>query len=219
MKKEQLKNILIPPVIITVIIWLVYAIEIYFDLNFNKLGIYPRTFVGLKGVFLSSFIHSDVTHLMNNTLPLFILTVALYAFYRKVANKTLLYGMILSGLFTWTVGRSSYHTGASDIIYLLFAFLFFGGIFKKYYKLMAVSLTVIFIYGGLVWFVLPLKNEVSWEGHLGGFLSGILLAYVYRNKGVIKPKFEFEETEFDKLFDEEGNLLERLEDETISFDE
>ena len=53
------------PVIAIVIIWVVYFIEIKFNFNFNKYGIYPQTFKGLRGIVLSPFIHGDFKHLFN----------------------------------------------------------------------------------------------------------------------------------------------------------
>jgi len=90
-----------------------------------------------------------------------------------MAVKVLLFGILFSGLITWVIGRPSYHIGASGIIYLLASFIFFKGIFTKHYRLVALSLVVVFIYGSLLWYIFPMENGISWEGHLGGFLSGL----------------------------------------------
>ena len=94
-------------------------------MNFNKLGVLPRTLSGFKGVFFTHFIHSDTKHLFNNSVPLFVLLMSLMYFYRTVALKVLIYGGLLTGLLTWIIGRESYHIGASGIVYLLFSFVFF----------------------------------------------------------------------------------------------
>ena len=201
------KNVFLIPTIAIVIIWVVYWIEIHFGFNFNKYGIFPRDFKGLRGIFLSPLIHSDTSHLFNNSVPLFVLLASLFYFYRKIAIKVLLYGIFLSGLLGWTIGRESYHIGASGVIYLLFSFIFFSGIIRKHFRLIAMSLVTIFLYGSMIWLILPTEDRISWEGHLSGFLIGIFFAFFYRKKGITKEEFQFSKTEFDLLFDENGNLI------------
>lgn len=201
------KNVLWIPLVSVVSIWVIYWIEIRFGYNFNKYGILPRDFIGLRGIFLSHFIHSDASHLFNNSAPLFVLLAGLFYFYKEVAFKVLIYGILLSGLFNWVIGRESYHIGASGVIYLLFSFIFFSGIFKKHYRLIAMSLVVIFLYGSMIWLILPTEDRISWEGHLAGFVIGLFFAYLYRKKGIVKEEYQFSETPFDHLFDEDGNLI------------
>lgn len=195
------------PLLLVFAIWFVYWLEIKFGWNFNELGVYPRTLSGLKGVFLSPFIHADTSHLFNNSIPLLVLSISLFYFYRKVALKVLLIGGFFSGFFTWLIARNSFHIGASGIVYLLFSFVFFSGIIKKHYRLVAMSLITIFLYGSMIWYVLPIKEGMSWEGHLSGFIAGLVLAIIYRKQGMVKEKFVFTKTEFDDMFDEEGNYI------------
>lgn len=207
---KQLKfslNVITIPLLLVFTIWFIYWIEIRFSLNFTKFGVFPRKFSGLKGVLVSPFIHSDTKHLFNNSIPLIVLLSSLIYFYRKVYIQILVFGTLLAGLLTWIIAREAYHIGASGIVYLLFSFIFFSGIIKKQYQLVAVSLVVIFLYGSMVWYVLPIKEGISWEGHLSGFITGIVFAFLYRRKGIIKEKYQFEKTEFDLLFDEEGNFI------------
>lgn len=209
-KKNKLEfsdAVLLIPIVLVFLIWLIYWVEIQFGFNFNKHGVFPRTFKGFKGVFLMHFIHSDTKHLFNNSVPLFVLTASLFYFYKDVAKKVLLYGTLLTGLITWIIARQSYHIGASGVVYLLFSFVFFSGIIKRHYRLVAMSLITIFLYGSMIWFLFPIKEGISWEGHLSGFIIGLIFAYLYRNKGIVKEKFEFSKTEFDNMFDEEGNYI------------
>tara|TARA_B110000305_G_C19418157_1_gene629221 strand:+ start:983 stop:1576 length:594 start_codon:yes stop_codon:yes gene_type:complete len=196
---------------------MVYWVEITFNYNFNNYGILPQKIRGLKGVFFSPFIHGSTSHLFNNSVPLFILLGFLFFFYRIVAFKVLVVGTILTGILTWTYARNSYHIGASGVIYLLFSFIFFSGILRKHYRLVALSLIVVFLYGGLIWYVFPMDDGVSWEGHLSGFLTGLMLTFLYKNKGPQKREFNYEKTEFDLMFDEDGNYnppaLEEMEEE------
>lgn len=201
------RKVLIIPILAVVLIWVVYYIEIKFGFNFNKYGIYPKTIKGLRGIVLSPFIHSDTKHLFSNSIPLAVLLSGLYYFYQKIATKVLLFGLILTGILTWSFARPSYHIGASGIIYLLVSFIFFSGVFRKYYRLVALSLIVVFLYGSMVWYIFPVEAKISWEGHLSGFLVGFLFAFIFRKMGPQTEKFKFTENkEFDQLFDEEGNF-------------
>ena len=209
------KNVLWIPVVAILAIWIIYWIEIRFGYNFNSYGILPREIKGLRGVFFSPFIHSDASHLSNNSVPLFVLLASLFYFYRTIAHKVLIYGTLLSGLICWGIARGSYHIGASGTIYLLFSFIFFSGIIRKHYRLIAMSLVVIFLYGSMIWLILPTEDRISWEGHLSGFLIGLLFAILLRKKGIVKEQYQFSETEFDLLFDENGNFLpSKVEEET-----
>ncbi|MDT7833473.1 rhomboid family intramembrane serine protease [Flavobacteriaceae bacterium S356] len=195
------------PILFVIVIWVVYWIEINFGWNFNKFGVFPRTFKGLRGVLFTHFIHSDTSHLFNNSIPILVLMTALFSFYKEAAIKVLVLGGLFSGLLTWIIARDAYHIGASGIVYLLFSFIFFSGIIRRHYRLIAVSLIVIFLYGSMVWYVLPIKEGMSWEGHLSGFIMGVVLALIYRKVGMVKEEFEFSQTDFDLLFDENGQLI------------
>ena len=199
------------PLYFVLALWIIYWIEVNYSLYFNKYGIYPRTLTGLRGVVLSPFIHSGTKHLFNNSVPLFILLSTLFYFYRKIAYKVLIYGTLLSGLITWVIAREANHIGASGIVYLLFSFILFSGIFRKYNRLIAVSLIVIFLYGSMIWYILPIKEEISWEGHLSGFLVGIIFALIYRNYGPQPFRYQWEDEEY---MDED---LEKLENENDDF--
>jgi membrane associated rhomboid family serine protease len=200
------KSIFLIPIAYVLIIWIIYGIEIAFGYNFNKYGVYPRNLMGFRGVFLTHFIHSNTSHLFNNSIPLFVLLSSLFYFYKEVAYKVLFFGGFFAGFITWMIARESYHIGASGIVYVLFSFVFFSGVIKKHYRLVALSLIVIFLYGSMIWYILPIKDGISWEGHLSGLLVGLFFSILYRNKGIVKEVHQFTETDFDLLFDENGNF-------------
>ena len=208
------------PLVFVLLIWIVYWIEIKFGINLNFLGVYPRNITGLIGVIGSPFIHSSISHLYSNTIPLFVLSMALFYFYKPIAWKVIVYGIVFSGLLTWFIGRPAYHIGASGLIYLLVSFIFFKGIFTKHYRLVALSLLIVFLYGSMIWYALPVKEGISWEGHLSGLLVGLLFAFVFKSQ-IMKPKkykweqsdYNEEEDEFMKHFDENGNFIEFKEEE------
>ncbi|GAB2780272.1 rhomboid family intramembrane serine protease [Salinimicrobium soli] len=208
------------PLLFVLLIWIVFWIEIRFGVDFTNYGVYPRRLEGLRGVIFSPFVHSDIEHLFHNTIPLFVLSLSLFYFYRKISWKVLFLGMLLSGILTWLIGRPAYHIGASGIIYVLAAFLFFKGIFSKYFRLVALSLIVVFLYGGLLWYVAPIDPEISWEGHLSGLITGFVFSLIYRKNIARAPKYEWEkdtyreeDDPFMKHFDKDGNFIEHPEGE------
>lgn len=184
------------PLYFVLSLWIVFWAEGTYNMYFTKYGIYPRTFFGLRGIIFSPFIHGSIKHLFNNSIPLFVLLTTLFYFYRKIAFKVLLYGTLFSGLLTWIIARDSYHIGASGIVYLLFSFILFSGIIRKYYRLIAVSFIVIFLYGSMIWYILPIKDEISWEGHLSGFIFGLLFAFIYRKHGPQPMQYDWEDEEY-----------------------
>ena len=201
------KRILLIPSIAVFSIWLIYFIEIKFGFNFNHFGVFPKTVSGLRGIIFSPFIHSTFKHLFNNSVPLFVMLVSLFYFYQKIAIKVLLFGIFFTGILTWSFARPSYHIGASGVVYLLVSFIFFSGIFRKYYRLVALSLAVVFLYGSMIWYIFPTEERISWEGHLSGFLVGFFFSIIFKQKGPQPEKFVFSENkEFELLFDEDGNF-------------
>jgi membrane associated rhomboid family serine protease len=204
-RKKLLLSMIIPGIFVF-LMWLVKIIEVLFRLDFSTVGIYPLTVEGLPGILVSPFIHADFKHLFSNTLPLFFLLVALFYFYSDVVLKICIQTYILTGLLVWIFGRSSWHIGASGLVYGVASFLFFSGIIRKYFRLIALSLLIVFLYGSMVWGIFPgIYKNVSWESHMLGFFSGVILSIWYRNDGPQRPVYEWEE--------EESSITEASEDE------
>jgi len=189
------------PLLFILVLWITFALEWGLGADWHKLGIHPRLTEGLVGIVTSPFIHSSIKHLFSNTIPLLILSWFLFYFYRDLGLKVFPVLWILSGLFTWLLGRDSWHIGASGLVYALSFFLFFSGVFRKYIPLMAISLVVVFLYGSTLWNMFPIAElvdpNVSWEGHLSGAISGLLAALIFRKEGpqAVDPFDEEEEEE------------------------
>ena len=224
MSKEHFKysnSILVYPLLLVFTIWLVFWYQTNIDYSIKSFGIRPQHIDGLLGIFTSSFLHSNIDHLYNNSIPLFVLSLALFYFYNKLAWKVILFGILLSGLLTWLIGRTGNHIGASGLIYVLFSFIFFKGVFTRHYRLIALSLMVIFLYGSMIWYVFPIKNGISWEGHLGGLITGFIFALIFKKQVSKSEQFIWQEPDYDedndpfmRHFDKDGNFVERsLEDE------
>lgn len=201
---------------------LIYVFEWLFATKFDVLAIFPRDVNYLHGIITHVLVHADFSHLANNVISLFILSTALFYFYGKIADKVLVLAWLLTGAMLWSIGRPSFHVGASGLIFALAFFLFLSGTIRKHAPLIALALIVVFWYGSMVWHIFPweaLPNE-SWEGHLSGAIVGTALAVVYRKEGPQRPIKVWEEelteeekdlAEYAESFELEGEERERLE--------
>jgi len=186
-----LLSIIIPGLFVF-LMWLVKIVEVLFEIDLSGFGIYPLEAKGLPGILFSPLIHKDFEHLFNNSIPLFFLATAVFYFYSEVAMKVFFWTYLLTGLFVWIAGREAWHIGASGLVYGLASFLFFSGIIRRYFRLIALSLLVVFLYGSMVWGMLPdFYKNVSWESHMLGFFSGIILSIWFRNEGPQKPVYDW----------------------------
>jgi membrane associated rhomboid family serine protease len=202
------------------ILFAVKGTETIFTIDFSDYGLYPLNPKGLRGILFAPLIHANWEHLLNNSVPLFVLIITLFYFYREISIKVFLLIYFVHGLWLWFFGRSAYHIGASGIIYGLSAFLFVSGIIRKNSRLLAISLLVVFLYGSMVWGIFPLIETVSWEAHLTGMAAGIIFAFYYRHYGP-PPNFGHLKSERDDdnpdIEEAEDEYLEKLrEDERKS---
>ena len=197
-------SFLLKPFYLVLSIWIIFWLDQKFALDLFKFGIYPRSLTGFLGILFTPLIHGNLAHLSNNTLPILVLGGSLYYFYPRIAGKVVLISWLVSGFVVWLIGRDSYHIGASGLIYALAGFIFLSGILRRQPQLLALSLLVVFLYGSLVWGVLPIEETVSWEAHLAGGVSGLTLALVYRDVGPRRKLYswDLEEAEDIEVEDE-----------------
>ena len=194
-EQSRITKSLIFPALFVLLLWIVKLLEKNSSITFHHFGIFPRTLDGLIGIIGSPLVHADFSHLINNSIPLLILGSCLFYFYKDIALKVFILIWLIGNIWLWSIARPSYHIGASGIVYGLVCFLFLSGILRKNKALMVVSLLVTFLYGSLVWGVLPIDYHISFEGHLMGSLAGILLAVYYRERGPQKEEYIWEEEE------------------------
>jgi len=164
------------------LLWTIQAFELAFSIDLHELGILPRTLKGTIGIITGPLIHSDSIHLISNTFPLVILGIGIFYFYHRIALEVIFLIYLMTGLWVWIVAREAYHIGASGIVYGLLSFLFFSGLLRRDSKTLAVSLILLFIYGGnMIYGVFPINQGISWESHLMGGVSGLFCAIMFRS--------------------------------------
>lgn len=199
-KKELIKSVYFPAFLL-LIMWVVKLSELVFSIDFGFLGVYPLKWQGLIGIICSPLIHSDLNHLMANSVSFLILASCLFFFYRKIAYSSFFLLYILSGFWLWFIGRASYHIGASGLIYGLAGFLFLSGLIRRNPPLMAITLVITFLYGSMIWGIFPEffpEKNISWEGHLTGLVAGAVLAIYYRKSGPQKLEYDWGDEEEDE---------------------
>lgn len=167
--------------VFTAIVWAVFIVDAAFSLRLAQFGLRPRSMEGLVGVLTSPLLHAGFEHILSNTLPLFIALTATLYLYPNAALRVIPAVWLGGGLLAWCFARPSFHIGASGLIYGLLAFVFVSGILKRDMRSISVSLLVGFLYGSMVWGVLPVRPRMSWEMHLAGAVVGVLLAFVFRH--------------------------------------
>ncbi len=215
MRKDLFRSLQFPLLFVCILLT-IHGYSEFYQIRLSHLGIYPREIKGLIGILSGVFIHGDWKHLFNNSVPLLVLGTALYYFYNSLANKVWIYSIIYSGILVWLGGRPAFHIGASGLVYALAAFLFFSGFIRKHRNLMALSMSVVFLYGGLVWGIFPSDEHISWEGHLFGALNGLIWAIYYKDEGPQRKKYSWE-LEADILTSLDG--LEVIYEEVITKEE
>jgi membrane associated rhomboid family serine protease len=216
---ERKKNIskLLIPLLFPAVLWIVHLLSLLLNEDLSKLGLLPRNLIGLLGILTSPLIHADFSHLISNTIPLIVLGWIIFYFYPKVSYILFLFIYFITGLLVWIFARQVFHIGASGIVYGFVSFLFFSGIFRRDNTSIALALVITFLYGGLVWGMIPGWKGISWESHLFGAITGLIAAYLFRKNDPPKKKYDWEDEpddfDVDKLevsYDPEKNKFNNL---------
>jgi membrane associated rhomboid family serine protease len=188
--------------------WIVFFIDQGTALDLRSFGLRPRTIEGLIGILTYPLLHSGWEHITNNSVTAFVLLFGMFSFYGRLGWQVLAWSWIMSGLWMWIAARDGNHIGFSGVIYALASFIFFAGVIRKYFRLMALSAVVVFLYGSMVWGIFPMNPQISWEGHLFGAIAGIILAFYFKQSGPQRPKYSWELEEEEDGLDFESQFME-----------
>lgn len=184
------------------LLWLIPLLG--WGLELERFGVRPRQWIGLPGILVAPLLHADFVHLIANTLPVLVLGTTMLQLYPIAAFRVLPAVYLGPGIAVWLFARGGVHVGASGLVYGLVAYIFVAGLIRRERRAIAASLLVAFMYGALVWGVLPIRHGVSWETHLAAALIGVLLAIVLRhrdNPPRIRYSWEDEKDEEDESGD------------------
>ncbi len=179
---------------LTGFLWLILFVDNILGLELTRFGLRPGSLKGLIGLLTAPLLHSGVEHLFSNTAPLIVSVTTILYLYPSSSIRVIPVIWIGSGMLAWIIGRPSLHFGVSGFVYGLLAFVFVSGILRLDMRSVAVSVLVWFLYGSMIWGVLPIRPNMSWELHLSGTILGVALAIVYRRWDVVPVKrYEWED--------------------------
>ena len=154
----------------------------------DGLGIQPRTLGGLQAIVVAPWLHAGFGHLLANTIPLVVL--GWFVMLRRTSDFFIvaLAALLVSGLGIWLFGgATTIHLGVSGVVFGLFGYLLARGYYERSVVAIALAAVAFLIYGGMVWGMLPLQSGISWQGHLFGFVGGVIVAYLQvRNRSTSK---------------------------------
>jgi len=160
-------------------LWLLEAVDwLVFHGKLDNFGVWPRTAVGLWGILLGPLLHVGFGHLAANTLPF--LALGWFVMVRRLSDFFVVTAVtaVVSGLGIWLIAPAgTVHLGASGLIFGYFGFLLLRGYFERSFSSILWSILVLFLYGGMIWGVLPQRYGISWQAHLFGFIGGGMAAY------------------------------------------
>ncbi len=186
------------------VIWLMHMWQKLTNQDWFMLGVYPRNLTGIKGIFTSPFIHDNesYSHILANSGTLMLGLFTLFFFFRSVAYRSLIFIYLFTGIGVWVFGKQYvYHIGASGVVYGLISFIFFSGAFRRNVRSAILAFIMILLFSGMVAGLFPdAEGKISMSSHIAGAVSGLLVAFYFRN--ALEPD-ELQEFERNKPFPKE----------------
>lgn len=180
------------------VVWLIQVLNWGLDMDPGALGVRPREWSGLPGILFAPLLHEGFAHLVANSVPLLVLGTAMLYLYPNASRRVLPAVYLGPGLAVWLFARGGVHVGASGLVYGLVSYILVAGLLRRDRRAIATSLLVCFMYGALVWGVLPIQPRISWETHLAAALIGAVLAIVLRRMDVTpRKRYDWEDREDD----------------------
>lgn len=160
-------------------IWGVFFINLVLKKRLLYLGIIPRNIFGIPGILFAPFLHADFNHLFFNTIPLIVLSNFILINGLNYFILVTGYIILLSGIMIWLFAKPGIHIGASSVITGYWGLLV-SNIYQQG-SVTAIILGIICVYyfAGIFFSIFPGKKGVSWEGHLFGLISGLLVSYFF----------------------------------------
>jgi membrane associated rhomboid family serine protease len=176
-------------------LWVIESLDLWLDLDLDRFGVRPGEWRGLTGILAAPLLHHGFAHLVANAVPLIVAGTGVLYLYPAAAPKVLPAVWLGPGIAVWLLApHGSVHIGASGLVYGLVAYVFLGGVLRRDRRAIAASLLVSFLYGSMVWGVLPIKAGVSWQTHLAAGLIGIAMAILLRGLDIPpRKRFQWEE--------------------------
>lgn len=153
------------------------------DSELQTNGIRPRRRVGIDGIALAPFLHSDYGHIASNSIPLLALGGLVAARGRRYWTGVTLATVTIGGGLTWLLGGDGNHIGASGVVFGYFGAILGAALFERRIRAFGAALIALGFYSSLIAGLVP-QDFISWEGHLFGMLGGVIAAKVLADRRV-----------------------------------
>jgi membrane associated rhomboid family serine protease len=163
--------------------WLLELVDQASGNALDPYGIWARDVDGLPGIFSAPFLHGGWEHLISNSLPFAVLgfLVLLGGVARWLLSS--LISIVGSGLTAWFLTpANTVILGASGLIFGWLTYLILRGLWSRQPSQVVIGVIVLFVYGGLIWGVLPGAAGISWQAHLGGAIGGAVAAWLLHRR-------------------------------------
>lgn len=163
---------------LTALLWVMEFLDVLTGHRLDGLGVRTRDWSDLWSVLTLPLAHADWTHLIANTFPFFVL--GLFVLASGTVREFVVGGLIIvvvSGLTAWLFSPDFTNTvGASGVVFGWLTYLLVRGFYTGKASQILLAVVVFLGFGALLWGVLPGTPGVSWQGHLGGAVGGVLAA-------------------------------------------
>ncbi|MEV0839559.1 rhomboid family intramembrane serine protease [Actinocatenispora sera] len=172
------------------VLWGIEGLDTLFGGALDRAGgIAPRNLTGLDGIVFAPLLHASFTHVLANSVPLLLLGTFVLAGHTKRFFLITAFIAVVSGLTVWVFGPSNSITvGASGVIFGYLGYLLLRGLVERRWWSLGISLLMGLLFGWQLSGILPGEEHVSWQGHLGGFLAGLVAAILFRQPRARRPK-------------------------------
>ena len=175
------------------LLWVVTLLDWGLEMELTRFGVRPRSLPGLPGVLVAPLLHGDFSHLISNSLPLLVFWPGMLYLYPHSSLKVIPAVYLGPGLAVWLFGRPPLHIGASGLVYGLAIYILISGIIRRDTRAVSAAMLVFFLYGTLLWGLLPNHSSISWETHLIAALIGLVLALLFRRLDVpLRKRYDWE---------------------------
>lgn len=167
----------------TALLWAIEIVDAAMDNRLDQYGVQPRSDEGLLGILFAPLLHGGWDHLSANSGPLLVLGfLALAAgLLRGLVAAAVIW--VVGGVGVWLVaGSNTNHIGASGLVFGFLVYVVVRGVVNHRFWEIVLGAIVLFIYGGVLWGVLPGQPGVSWQGHLFGAIGGAIAAVVVSHR-------------------------------------
>jgi membrane associated rhomboid family serine protease len=152
-------------------------------------GIRPENLSKLPEIFTAPFLHASWQHIEGNSVPLFVLgALAAYRSVRRFLFVSFIVA-VTSGLAVWLFqSPNSVTIGASGLIFGYFGYVLLRGVFDRSLVDIGVGLVAGALYWTILQVAIPGTPGVSWIGHVGGLVGGVLAAWLLRTAPPIRRR-------------------------------